>query len=75
MLKPLLAWCLGLSIVIASTQAVAEITIIPKPQQMEAGERSYHLDAQTGIDAPERVRAVEAIAFLCEAIPASSLFC
>ena len=53
MLKPLLAWCLGLSIVIASTPAVAEITIIPKPQQMEAVEGSYQLDVQTGIDTPK----------------------
>jgi len=72
MLKPLLAWCLGLSIVIASTQAVAEITIIPKPQQMEAGEGSYRLDAQTGIDAPEGARAAEITAFLREAIHAQT---
>jgi hexosaminidase len=72
MLKPLLAWCLGLSIIVASTQAVAEITIIPKPQQMETGEGSYHLDAKTGIDAPEGARAAEIAFFLREAIHAQT---
>ena len=72
MLKPLLACCLGLSIAIASTQVVAEITIIPKPQQMETGEGSYHLDAQTGIDAQEGARATEITAFLREAIHAQT---
>jgi hexosaminidase len=68
MFKPFLAWCLGLSIVVASTQAVAEISIIPKPQQMEAGEGSYRLGAQTGIDAPEGARAQQIVAFLREAV-------
>ncbi|MGN6323455.1 MAG: glycoside hydrolase family 20 protein [Dyella sp.] len=72
MLKPLLAWCLGLSIVLASTQAVAEITIIPKPQQIETGEGSYQLDAKTGIDAPEGARAAEIAFFLRQAIHAQT---
>ncbi|HET7331235.1 family 20 glycosylhydrolase [Dyella sp.] len=72
MLKPLLAWCLGLSIIVASTQAVAEITIIPKPQQIEAGEGSYQLDAKTGIDAPEGARAAEIAFFLRQAIHAQT---
>ena len=72
MLKPLLAWCLGLSIIVASTQAVADITIIPKPQQMETGEGSYRLDAKTGIDAPEGARAAQIAFFLREAIHAQT---
>jgi hexosaminidase len=72
MLKPLLAWCLGLSIIVASTQAVADITIIPKPQQMETGEGSYQLDAKTGIDAPEGARAAQIAFFLREAIHAQT---
>lgn len=72
MLKPLLAWCLGLSIIVASTQAVAEITIIPKPQQIETGEGSYQLDAKTGIDAPEGARAAEIAFFLRQAIHAQT---
>ena len=72
MLKPLLAWCLGLSIVIASTPLAAEITVIPKPQQMEIGEGSYRLDAQTGIDAPEGARAQEMVSFLREAVRAQT---
>ena len=72
MFKPLLAWCLGLSIVFASTHATADITIIPKPQQLVAGEGSYRLDAKTGIDAPEGARAAEIAAFLREAIRAQT---
>jgi hexosaminidase len=68
MLKPLLAWCLGLFLVLASASAIAEITIIPKPQQIETGEGSYRLDAQTGIDAPEGARAQQIVAFLREAV-------
>ncbi|RUL72744.1 glycoside hydrolase family 20 protein [Dyella choica] len=68
MFKPLLAWCLALPIVLASTSAMAQISIIPKPQQMEAGEGSYRLDAQIGIDAPEGARAADISAFLREAI-------
>lgn len=68
MLKPFLSWCFGLSLLVASTFAVADITIIPKPQQMEAGEGSYRLDAQTGIDAPEGARAQQIVAFLREAV-------
>ena len=72
MLKPLLAWCLGLSILVASTSAMADITIIPKPQQLEASEGSYRLDAKAGIDAPEGARAAEIVAFLREAIRAQT---
>jgi len=72
MLKPLLGWCLALSIVVASAPAIAEINIIPKPQQMETGEGSYHLDAKTGIDAPEGARAAEIAFFLREAIHAQT---
>ncbi|HUB90335.1 MAG TPA: family 20 glycosylhydrolase [Dyella sp.] len=72
MLKPLLAWCLGLSIVIASTSAVADISIIPKPQQLEVGEGAYHLDAHTGIDAPTSARVRQIVAFLRESIHAQT---
>lgn len=68
MFKPLLAWCIGLSIIIASTSAAADINIIPKPQQMEAGEGSYHLDAHTGIDAPTSARVQQIVGFLRESI-------
>lgn len=68
MLKSLLACCLGASVLIASLGASAEISILPKPQHMETGEGSYRLDAHTGIDAPEGVRAQEMVFFLREAI-------
>ena len=68
MLKSLLVLSLGLAAVIASAQAAADITVIPRPQHLEAGEGSYRLDAHTGIDAPEGVRAQEMVFFLREAI-------
>ena len=68
MFKSLLTGCLALSILVASTAALAGINIIPKPQQTEPGEGSYHLDAHTGIDAPEGARAAEIVAFLREAV-------
>ncbi|GGA42863.1 glycoside hydrolase family 20 protein [Dyella nitratireducens] len=68
MFKPLLAWCFGLSIIIASTSTVAAITIIPKPQQMDVGEGSYRLDAHTGIDAPKSARVQKIVTFLRDSI-------
>ncbi|RDS83743.1 hypothetical protein DWU98_05350 [Dyella monticola] len=68
MLKSLLTWCLGVLAVLASTQAMAEISIIPKPQHMEVRQGSYRLDAHTGIDAPEGARAQEIVAFLRESV-------
>ncbi|RDS86196.1 glycoside hydrolase family 20 protein [Dyella psychrodurans] len=68
MLKSLLAVCFGLSFVVASSFARAEIAIIPEPQHMEAGEGSYRLSASTGIDAPEGARAQEIASFLRDAI-------
>jgi hexosaminidase len=68
MLKSLLTWSFGLVVAIASTSAVADIAIIPKPQQMEAGEGSYRLDAHTGIDAPSGARVQQIVAFLRESI-------
>lgn len=62
------SWCLGLLLFAASAHAAAEITIIPKPQQLEAGEGSYRIDAHTGIDAPDGSRAQEIAAFLRDAV-------
>jgi hexosaminidase len=68
MLKSLLACCLGVSMLITSLCASAEISIIPEPQHMQAGEGSYALDADTGIDAPDDARAHEIVSFLRDAI-------
>ncbi|GGA03597.1 glycoside hydrolase family 20 protein [Dyella caseinilytica] len=68
MLKSLLACCFGVSILMTSLCASAEISIIPEPQHMEAGEGSYKLDANTGIDAPDDARAREIVSFLRDAI-------
>ncbi|HUA80281.1 MAG TPA: family 20 glycosylhydrolase [Dyella sp.] len=67
-MKFVLAWCLGLCMYAASVHAVAEITIVPKPQQLEMGEGSYRIDAHTGIDAPDGSRAQEIVAFLRNAV-------
>lgn len=68
MLKSLLVCCLGVSVLMTSFRAPAEISIIPEPQHMEAGQGSYQLDANTGIDAPGDARAREIVAFLRDAI-------
>jgi len=68
MSKSLLAYCLGASVLITSLCASAEISIIPEPQHIEAGQGSYQLDANTGIDAPGDARAHEIVSFLREAV-------
>lgn len=68
MLKSLLVCCLGASVLMMSFGASAEISIIPKPQHMEAGQGSYQLDANTGIDAPGDARAREIVSFLRDAV-------
>jgi hexosaminidase len=68
MLKSLVIGCLGISILLASTHAAAEISIIPQPQHMEVGEGSYRLDANTGIDAPGDTRSREIVSFLRDAV-------
>jgi hexosaminidase len=71
MLKPLLAWGLAALISMASTSAVAA-DIIPKPQQLEAGEGNYHLDAHTGIDAPQTARVQQIVDFLRDSVRAQT---
>ncbi|GLQ98918.1 glycoside hydrolase family 20 protein [Dyella mobilis] len=68
MLKSLATWCFAASVLLASTCAIAEITIIPEPQHLQAGEGSYSLDANTGIDAPNDSRAREISSFLRDAV-------
>ena len=68
MSKSLLACCLGASVLMASFCASAEISIIPEPQHVEAGQGSYQLDASTGIDAPGDARAREIVSFLRDAV-------
>ncbi|MFC3653479.1 family 20 glycosylhydrolase [Dyella humi] len=68
MLKSLLASCLGASVLMTSVCASAEISIIPEPQHIEAGQGSYQLDANTGIDAPDEARAREIVSFLRDAV-------
>ena len=68
MLKSLLACCLGASVLMTSVCASAEISIIPEPQHIEAGQGSYQLDANTGIDAPDDARAREIASFLRDAV-------
>lgn len=68
MLKSLLACCLGASVLMTSFAASAEISIIPEPQHIEAGQGSYQLDANTGVDAPDDARAREIVSFLRDAI-------
>jgi hexosaminidase len=68
MLKSLVSGCFGVSILLASTYAAASISIIPEPQHIEAGEGSYQLDANTGVDAPSDTRAREIVAFLRDAV-------
>jgi hexosaminidase len=68
MLKSLLVCCVGASILMASLDASAEISIIPEPQHIEAGQGSYQLDANTGIDAPGDARSREIVSFLRDAI-------
>ena len=53
---------------LASTYAAAEISIIPQPRHVEAGEGVYRLDANTGIDAPDDARSREIVAFLRDAV-------
>jgi hexosaminidase len=48
--------------------SAAGISIIPEPQHIEAGQGSYQLDANTGIDAPDDARAREIVAFLRDAV-------
>jgi hexosaminidase len=68
MLKSLLVCCLGAAVLMTSFGASAEISIIPEPQHMQAGEGSYPLDANTGIDAPADARAREIVSFLRDAV-------
>ncbi|GLQ45876.1 beta-N-acetylhexosaminidase [Dyella lipolytica] len=68
MLKSLRACCLGASVLMTSFCASAEISIIPEPQHIEAGQGSYRLDANTGIDAPSDARAHEIVSFLRDAV-------
>jgi hexosaminidase len=68
MLKSLLVCCVGALILTASLDASAEISIIPEPQHVEAGQGSYQLDANTGIDAPGDTRSREIVSFLRDAI-------
>jgi hexosaminidase len=68
MLKSLLGCCLGVSVLMTSFGVSAEISIIPEPQHIEAGQGSYQLDANTGIDAPADPRAREIVAFLHDAV-------
>lgn len=68
MLKSLLACCLGALVLMTSFGAFAEISIIPEPQHMEAGQGSYQLDANTGIDAPGDPRVREIVTFLRDAV-------
>lgn len=68
MLKFPVIWCIGIALLTTSLCAFADMAIIPKPQQMEAGEGSYQLDAQTGIDVPDETREREIASFLRDAI-------
>ncbi|GLQ89893.1 glycoside hydrolase family 20 protein [Dyella flagellata] len=68
MFKSLLACCLAASILMTSFAASAEISIIPEPQHVEAGQGSYRLEASTGIDAPNDARAREIVTFLRDAV-------
>jgi hexosaminidase len=68
MLKSLLAYCFGAAVLLMSVDASAGISILPAPQHMEAGQGSYQLDANTGIDVPNDARAREIASFLRDAI-------
>ncbi|GAB2534960.1 glycoside hydrolase family 20 protein [Rhodanobacter koreensis] len=68
MFKTLATWWLLLSVLLAGVCAASDISIIPKPQQMEVGEGSYRLDAHTGIVAPGDARSREIASFLRDAI-------
>jgi hexosaminidase len=68
MLKSWLACCLGASVLMTSVCSATGISIIPEPQHLEAGQGSYPLDANTGIDAPDDARAKEIVSFLREAV-------
>jgi hexosaminidase len=68
MFKSFAIACIGFAVLSATTCTFAEIAIIPKPQQMQAGEGSYQLTAQTGIDVPNDARAREIASFLRDAI-------
>lgn len=68
MLKYVLICCVGLSAILASSYSRADITIIPKPQQMEVGEGVYRLDAHTGVDTPDNPRARDIASFLRDAV-------
>ncbi|WP_233842690.1 family 20 glycosylhydrolase [Dyella sp. 2HG41-7] len=68
MLRFAFSLCLGLFLSVTSAHVVAEVTILPKPQHLEAGEGSYRIDAHTGIDAPDGSRAQEIVAFLRDAV-------
>jgi hexosaminidase len=68
MLKSLLVCCFGVSFLMTSFCASAEISIIPEPQRVDVGQGSYPLDASTGIDAPNDARSREIVSFLRDAV-------
>jgi hexosaminidase len=68
MWKSLALCCLGLLATLSVVCKAADISIIPKPQQLQVDKGSYVLDARTTIVAPGGARAREIASFLREAI-------